>query len=328
MATDITTNRLRELAETRSAQGKVLSVFIDLDPREFATPPARATEISSVSTRPSRTIRDADRPHPRRARGAASRPRARAHPAAQRRRHQGGARAGGLRLIARRALRDPQAAPPGRPQGGDRETRAWSRWRRSAPASCGGWCSSTASTRACWPARSTGSWSCGATRTTSGARRLRQARPGRPLGGALRARRREGGRRPPPRRRLRAAAAAARRPHRRILLGGPKETTAHLESLLHADVAKCVQGRFDVDVWNSAPTQVLAVARPVLDELIARRDGSCWPRSTKASARAAARSAGLATSCPPSTSGASTRSSSRRASPPRGRAARNADGWA
>src|SRR6478609_6409398 len=60
MATDITTDRLRELAETRSAQGKVLSVFINLDPREFATPPARATEISSVLDEASRTIRDLD----------------------------------------------------------------------------------------------------------------------------------------------------------------------------------------------------------------------------------------------------------------------------
>src|ERR1700712_1729594 len=60
MATDITTDRLRELAETRSAQGKVLSVFINLDPREFATPPARATEISSVLDSAARTIRDAD----------------------------------------------------------------------------------------------------------------------------------------------------------------------------------------------------------------------------------------------------------------------------
>ena len=58
MATDITTDRLRELAETRSANGKVLSVFINLDPREFATPPARATEINSVLDEASRTVRD------------------------------------------------------------------------------------------------------------------------------------------------------------------------------------------------------------------------------------------------------------------------------
>src|SRR3954468_19333669 len=58
MATDITTDRLRELAETRSAQGKVLSVFINLDPSVFAAPPARATEISSVIDEASRAVRD------------------------------------------------------------------------------------------------------------------------------------------------------------------------------------------------------------------------------------------------------------------------------
>src|SRR4051812_4219269 len=60
MATDLTTDRLRELAETRSAAGKVLSVFINLDPRHFAAPPARATEISSVLDEASRTVRDHD----------------------------------------------------------------------------------------------------------------------------------------------------------------------------------------------------------------------------------------------------------------------------
>jgi peptide chain release factor subunit 1 len=57
-----------------------------------------------------------------------------------------------------------------------------------------------------------------------------------------------------------------------ILLGGPKETVAHLEQMLHADVGKCVRGRFDVDVWNSSSDDVLGAARPVLDELTARRD--------------------------------------------------------
>src|SRR3954462_15893390 len=60
MATDITTDRLRELAETRLSPGKVLSVFINLDPSVFAAPPARATEISSVLDEASRTIRDGE----------------------------------------------------------------------------------------------------------------------------------------------------------------------------------------------------------------------------------------------------------------------------
>src|SRR3954467_11841175 len=60
MATDITTDRLRELAETRSEDAKVLSLFVNLDPREFATPPARQTELRSVLDRAGRLLRERD----------------------------------------------------------------------------------------------------------------------------------------------------------------------------------------------------------------------------------------------------------------------------
>jgi hypothetical protein len=50
MATTITRGRLRRLAELRPEKGRVLSVFLDLDPSEFATPPARATQINAMLT--------------------------------------------------------------------------------------------------------------------------------------------------------------------------------------------------------------------------------------------------------------------------------------
>src|SRR5690349_24712022 len=51
MAADtITRGRLRRLAELRPDNGRVLSVFFNLDPSEFATPAARATEVNSVLT--------------------------------------------------------------------------------------------------------------------------------------------------------------------------------------------------------------------------------------------------------------------------------------
>ena len=49
-ANSISRGRLRRLAELRPEHGKVLSVFFNLDPSEFATPAARATEINSVVT--------------------------------------------------------------------------------------------------------------------------------------------------------------------------------------------------------------------------------------------------------------------------------------
>ena len=50
MAESITQTRLRALAEVRPERGRVLSVFLNLDPTEFATPPARSSAITSVMT--------------------------------------------------------------------------------------------------------------------------------------------------------------------------------------------------------------------------------------------------------------------------------------
>src|SRR5919112_3914537 len=49
-ANTITRGRLRRLADVRPQQGRVLSVFLDLDPTEFATPSARSSAITSVMT--------------------------------------------------------------------------------------------------------------------------------------------------------------------------------------------------------------------------------------------------------------------------------------
>src|SRR3954451_24034826 len=61
---DLNENRLRELARTRPSDGgRVLSIFLNLDPAEFATPPARAGEISSVIDDVHRRVRDSDLSH-------------------------------------------------------------------------------------------------------------------------------------------------------------------------------------------------------------------------------------------------------------------------
>jgi len=52
--------RLRRLAALHPERGQVLSVFFDLDPSEFATPPARATEINSVLTAAAHKVEEAD----------------------------------------------------------------------------------------------------------------------------------------------------------------------------------------------------------------------------------------------------------------------------
>jgi len=57
-ANDITRERLRGLAEAPVGGAKVLSLFLNLDPREFATPPARSTEVRSLLDRAARLVRD------------------------------------------------------------------------------------------------------------------------------------------------------------------------------------------------------------------------------------------------------------------------------
>jgi len=57
-ANDITRERLRELAGIRAREGKVLSLFLNLDPREFATGAARGTEVRSLLDRAGRLIRE------------------------------------------------------------------------------------------------------------------------------------------------------------------------------------------------------------------------------------------------------------------------------
>lgn len=58
---ELSDQRLRELTRIHPDGARVLSVFLNLDPGEFAAPPARATEIASVMDDATRRIRDDDR---------------------------------------------------------------------------------------------------------------------------------------------------------------------------------------------------------------------------------------------------------------------------
>jgi peptide chain release factor subunit 1 len=59
-ANTITPGRLRRLAELRPERGLVLSVFFNLDPSQFATPAARATELNSVVTAAAHKVDEAE----------------------------------------------------------------------------------------------------------------------------------------------------------------------------------------------------------------------------------------------------------------------------
>src|SRR3954447_22442854 len=59
-ANTITRTRLRRLADVHPDRGRVLSVFLNLDPTEFATPAARSTAVTSLITRAVRRVEEAD----------------------------------------------------------------------------------------------------------------------------------------------------------------------------------------------------------------------------------------------------------------------------
>jgi peptide chain release factor subunit 1 len=60
MAEPITQTRLRELAAVHPEQGRVLSVFLNLDPAQFGTPAARSSAITSVITDAAHKVDEAD----------------------------------------------------------------------------------------------------------------------------------------------------------------------------------------------------------------------------------------------------------------------------
>jgi peptide chain release factor subunit 1 len=62
-ANDVTEQTLRTLAQTRAEQETVLSLYLDLDPHRFATPPTRASEIDSLLDSAHREIESGERPH-------------------------------------------------------------------------------------------------------------------------------------------------------------------------------------------------------------------------------------------------------------------------
>jgi peptide chain release factor subunit 1 len=59
-ANTITRTRLRRLADVKPERGRVLSVFLNLDPTEFATPAARSTAITSVLTEAAHRVDEAE----------------------------------------------------------------------------------------------------------------------------------------------------------------------------------------------------------------------------------------------------------------------------
>jgi peptide chain release factor subunit 1 len=69
-----------------------------------------------------------------------------------------------------------------------------------------------------------------------------------------------------------------RRPFQRLITGGPREVVADFESKLHGYLRERLAGRIDVDVDNSSPDQILEKAQPRFDELEDEREAEAMER--------------------------------------------------
>ena len=69
-----------------------------------------------------------------------------------------------------------------------------------------------------------------------------------------------------------------RQPFQRLILGGPREVVADFESKLHGYLAERLAGRIEVDVDSSSPDHILSAAQPLFDELDEKREVEAMER--------------------------------------------------
>src|SRR5215212_3003914 len=69
-----------------------------------------------------------------------------------------------------------------------------------------------------------------------------------------------------------------RQPFERLIVGGPREVVTDFESKLHHYLSERLAGRVEVDVEHSNVTHVLDAARPLIDELERRRENEALER--------------------------------------------------
>jgi peptide chain release factor subunit 1 len=69
-----------------------------------------------------------------------------------------------------------------------------------------------------------------------------------------------------------------RRPFERLIVGGPREVVADFESKLHGYLAERLAGRIDVDVEHSSAEEVLEAVQPRFEELEEEREAEVFER--------------------------------------------------
>src|SRR5436305_5067805 len=285
---ELNTGRLRELAALRPNGAGVLSLFLTLDPSEFATPPARETESRSLSDDAERSLRDAgDLSHD--AREALKRDIARARDYLSGADFSG---AHGLALYCSEPADLFEAIKLPRPI----QSRAVI---DDSPfveplADMG--------RRDSWAILLVNRQTARMLRGTS--ERLEELPPledevhrQHDQGGWSQARYQRSVDKEVQDHLKRTGEVVFRRfkrvPFDRLLVGGPEEILGDMEERLHPYVRERVAGRIDVDVENTTPEQVAKSAAPVMEELDRRREQDALERLREGVQRGGRAAAGL-----------------------------------
>jgi peptide chain release factor subunit 1 len=267
-------DELRRLAEIRLDRPVVLSLYLDLDPTEFATPPARATAVRSLLDEADRQVRDRrDLPHEERMDLRASLERASSV-------LEGDLPAEGAQALAifvaesaelfevlklprpvpsRVAIRrSPLVAPLARLARRER------------------WCVALVNRRDARIFRG----------SPDGLREIEQIHDlvfgQHDQGGWSQARYQRGIEKEKDDHLKHTVEALMkhfkRRPFERLIVGGPREVVADFESKLHGYLAERLAGRIDGDVEHSTPEQVLEAVQPRFEELEEEREAEALER--------------------------------------------------
>jgi peptide chain release factor subunit 1 len=265
---------LRSLAEVRLDRPVVLSLYLNLDPAEFATPPARATAVRSLLDEADRQVRARkDAPHHEKLDLRAALERAGKV-------LEGGPPAEGAHGVALfvaepvelfEVLKLPRALP---------NRVAIRRAPLVAPlvglAGSERWCVALVNRRDARIFRG----------SQDGLREIQQIHDlvfGQHDRGGLSQARYQRGIEKEKADHLKHTAEALlshfkRGPFERLLVGGPSEVVADFESKLHGYLAERLAGRIEVDVERSPADQVLEAARPCFEELEDEREAAALER--------------------------------------------------
>jgi peptide chain release factor subunit 1 len=267
-------DELRRLAEVRLDRPVVLSLYLDLDPAQFATPPARATAVRSLLDEAERRLRERDGlPHQDRADLHASLKRA--GTLLERDLPTEGAQAVAVFASNESGLFEVLALPRPVPSrvaiGRSPLVGPLARLERRER-----WCVALVSRRDARIFR-------GSPESLREIEQIHDVVFGQHDQGGWSQARYQRGIEKEKDDHLRNTAEALmkhfkRSPFQRLILGGPREVVADFESKLHGYLSERLAGRIEVDVDTATAEQVLEKTQPLFEEIEAERESAALDR--------------------------------------------------